>query len=317
MLQLVFAIGTLPILAAADKDPARPVYTVPFALFRARADLAIPHEKGWSRGCTLPLKERLGVPPGVAAFEHRGWKVAPGLVRDVVAATKALPRRVARLFEKHVCAVVFVSGLGSTAQIRMIGEDPPRKHGILLIGDRIDSTANAWFTEKERSPFRSAPGFEIHATMADAANDTRQRLIEYVFTHELAHVLEYRRPAPRIPLEFADLDRALPAEFADERGWYFPTMTGTQPLDVELAYTLYSVTVSKGLPSPYAFVSEHEDFAESFALYVYSVLLDRPWKIELRRDQTTFLVLDDRWSTKRCATRRKMIERFLREESAN
>src|ERR1035441_1719388 len=63
--------------------------------------------------------------------------------------------------------------------------------------------------------------------------------------------------------------------------------------------TLYSVT------------SPGDDFAEAFASYVHTVLMKKPFEIRIYKDGKIAKAYESCWTQKRCAQKRRVLERFL------
>ena len=61
----------------------------------------------------------------------------------------------------------------------------------------------------------------------------------------------------------------------------------------------------------YAVTSPGDDFAESFASYVHTVLMKKPFAIRIYQHGKLVKVYRSCWDEARCAEKRKLIERFL------
>ena len=64
-------------------------------------------------------------------------------------------------------------------------------------------------------------------------------------------------------------------------------------------------------PTLYAATNIGDDFAESFASYVHTVIQKRPWEIRLLRDGALEKSYSTCWEAPRCVEKRRLIEAFL------
>jgi len=79
--------------------------------------------------------------------------------------------------------------------------------------------------------------------------------------------------------------------------------------DMPAAYASLGKT---NFPTLYAATSPGDDFAESFASYVHTVMMKRPWEITIRRDGKVAATYRTCWQEPRCAAKRAILERLLR-----
>ena len=74
---------------------------------------------------------------------------------------------------------------------------------------------------------------------------------------------------------------------------------------------MYDELEGTNFPTLYASTHPADDWAESFAGYVHSVLLGKPFEIRIYRGKKLIKAYGSCWEAPRCAEKRKYIERFL------
>ena len=263
--------------------------------------------------CVRPKQERIGLPaevlPSKSGVDAR-TNVPPDLVADLAAAIGGLPAPIASAFERYVCSVVLITGLGATGMTVKLEREPARSV-ILLNVDNLDRSANAWVSFKESSFFGTADGLAIVGKLAAQEDGNRRVLLGYLITHELGHVLKDALPKdPRI----AAFDRTCwPRRdaFKDFSLRPYAAAQGAEPLHEINLEPLYDFIAASCFPSLTAAMNPGEDFADSLALYSHSVLLGRPWQVSAYRNGELSRRLKSCWSDARCQRKRQALERLL------
>jgi hypothetical protein len=82
-------------------------------------------------------------------------------------------------------------------------------------------------------------------------------------------------------------------------------------LDDALMPRAYEWLRGTNFPTLYASVAPAEDFAESFANYIHTRVLRRPYEVRLTQGERVVLRLGACWSEPRCAAKRRVLEALL------
>lgn len=258
-----------------------------------------------------------------------------GMLQDITAALSDLPGPVVNMAQPHLIGVFLIRGLGSTAYAETIVDADEQIRGgwIALDIDRINRRGNDWASYRELSPFAATTpsSLEVTATIAAAGDDNRQAAIQYIVLHELAHIIAAGRTDihPR-------WDQATPSKIAAKNypfsalNWtvndgkyvrknddfngqeirYYARDDGGGLAESD-ALALYRALAQSNFPSLYASQSPFEDFAESFASYVHSELLGKPWQIRVSQGGATAIQLKSCWKEPRCQAKRQVLEALL------
>jgi hypothetical protein len=193
-------------------------------------------------------------------------------------------------------------------------------------------TANAWAAWKENSPFKADAKYRLETDIEDQGQDTRKHAIQYILLHELGHILsigEYIHPRWDQPAAAdTSLDRypfaRLSWRIMNAGTGYASLFEKEFPLRKNVVYyfgakldggkmvEVYDQLERTNYPTLYAATSPGDDFAESFASYVHTVLLKRPLEIRLYRDGELAKTYKSCWEEKRCAAKRKFLEELLK-----
>lgn len=245
-----------------------------------------------------------------------------------------LPANIRRMLDRQLLGLFLVNDFGGTGISDAIRWDRREGAGFIVLDPKVlrRRIANEWASWKENSPFRDDGEWRIEAIISRDGENLRQRAVQYILLHEIAHVLATRdsvHPAwAGIPMPvaagrypFFDLswrwDAALKNHvtrfdeaWPDRRKvrYYFGAQLAGA--DMENAYRWLETT---SFPSLYAATSPGDDFAESFVTYVHSVLLKRPWEIRIHHGDRLVMRVASCWDQSRCAHKRGVLEKLLAE----
>lgn len=338
-----------PLAARADEAPA---FDCPpgdrACMFRALDRDPVRRLSAWHGHFARPLLERVEpAPPALVRYLNldniangyperpRSANVDARFIADVQAALADLPRDVLLKFPPRLAGIFLVDSLGGTGYTDFIVDDAGQPAGgfvVLDAGVLGRHTANAWASWKEGTPFRPDPDWTIEAKIEHAGQDTRRSAIRYILLHELGHVLSIggtvhpvwnvRPREVKDPEAYAffwqswriDADRDAyvsihDAAFRQRRNvaYYF----GAKLDAIDMAPT-YALLAKTNFPTLYAATAPGDDFAESFASYVHTVLMGRPWEIAIKRKGEVAYTFGLCWAEERCAEKRKLLEAILK-----
>jgi hypothetical protein len=232
--------------------------------------------------------------------------------------------------------VYFVEDLGGTGFTDAVRDKPGAKPSaayIVLDAKVLEfHRANGWATWKENTPFKPGNGWKLEATIEEAAEDTRRGAIRYILLHEFGHVVAATRTLhPMWDLSPKDLPADGKWPFF-ELSWtmdrakntYASKFDTTFPLRKSIVYYLgakleasqmtpaYKALDATNYPTLYGATHFGDDFAESFASYVHTQVLKRPWSIRITKDGQPDLTYRTCWDDPRCLEKRDILEALLR-----
>jgi hypothetical protein len=301
----------------------------------------------WSAAMSQPLEQRIGVAPAelltYLALDNmadgitnrpRAPRLAADLRADILAALAELPPDIKRAVDRKLAGILLVSDLGGTgytdyAKGGWFGRDAG--FVVLDVDVLAGQTANAWATWKENTPFMPDPAFRLEAIIEEPAADNRKNAIQYILLHELGHILSIgetvhpnwdREPNADLNLDryaFADLSwRIVPEKnrYASRFDKVFVQRTDVvyyfgAKLAASTMRPVYEQLENTNFPTLYAATRPGDDFAESFASYVHTVIMRRPWQIRIHEQGTLVRTFGTCWLEQRCAPKRRLLEDFL------
>ena len=302
----------------------------------------------WKAALAKPVADRIGpAPQGLVDYLHidnatngfpekpRASRLSAPFVADVRGAIADMPPAVRRVFDNTFAGVWFVDDLGGTGYTDMFRDGAGRPVGGYVVLDAAilgKSTANAWASWKENSPFKPGGGWTLEARSEGAAGDDRRGAIRYILLHELGHVLSINRPIhPPWDMRPGDVPDNARYPFFDlswtidrRESRYASKFDGDFPMRSSVVYYLgaklaasdmaaaYASLGKTNFPTLYAATSPGDDFAESFVSYVHTVLMKRPWEVVIRRDAKVVKTYKTCWDEPRCAAKRAILETLLR-----
>ena len=302
--------------------------------------------KPWLSAAGQPLLERHGAAPAdlvahvnlvnLATMDApeavRPATVDAAFLADVRQAIAGMPEIVLSRLDQNFLGVYFAHNLGSSAVSDLVLAPDGGFLGLVVALD-VDTlasrSANEWATWKDNTPFGSHE-LTLAVRIAEPRQDNRQNAIQYLLLHEFGHLLAAGRnflpdswgaPADLkeaedysfLPLSWqitADKHIApLPENDFPQRGqvvfYAAPQLSGPDLVPVHQALSQTSFV------SLYAAISAHEDFAESFALYVHAELLGKPYQLSIHDGEQLLFESSPSWDEPRFAGKRALFRRFL------
>ncbi|SMC19777.1 hypothetical protein SAMN02745857_00792 [Andreprevotia lacus DSM 23236] len=299
----------------------------------------------WRARLALPLTQRAATAPQhfIDYFSYanaltgnprqlRPVALPTDFLADVAQAITELPATLQQRLASKLLGIYFVAGLGSTGLTDVLLDESGNIIGCFVLLDAevlMQRTANQWASWKINIPFR--PGnANLALRIADGADNTRKTAIQHILLHEFAHVLstgeailpDWWRSSAELgnTADYAFLQLAWTIS-ADKR--IVPTLANTLPLldkvdyagDRPLAATdvqpVYQALAQSAFPTLYAATSVYDDFAESFAVYVHTELLGRPFETTLSDGTRTVLQFNATDWLQRQPARRAFLRQYL------
>ncbi len=301
----------------------------------------------WEAALAKPLEQRIAVaPPELVEYLNydniangfperpRAARLGVDFRRDVQRAFAEIPSEVKRLLAPKLAGIYFVENLGGTGytdQIVDVAGKGVAGYIVLDVATLNKRSANAWATWKENTPFAARSGFRLTAEIETPRHNNRKNAIQYILLHELAHVLainENFHPfwgiEPKDIASTASLPFFLLSWAVDGPDNQFVTLFDTSfPERKDVVYyfgaklaadqmvATYDHLERTNFVTLYAVTRPGDDFAETFASYVHTVLMKKLFAIRIYRHGKLAKVYRSCWDEARCAEKRKLIERFL------
>jgi hypothetical protein len=263
----------------------------------------------WPSQCARAPEDRIGALPVAAGPSLR--PVPAQLVQELVEVVRNLPQPFARLFRRHVCAVVWMHSAPMTGTLELVGDH--EQHGVILLNvDNLQSSPDEWLSFKEASVFEPNADREIRGTMTAPGDERRTALLEFLLVHELAHVLDALFNKDPLIAEFKRVSWPRTDLLASVRTMHYAQDRGGQPLPDDQLEAYLDVTSAGAFADPSATDNPREDFAESVSSYLHGVLRGRPWKLEAWRGGQLVRTLSLCWGQERCREKQRILEQLLR-----
>jgi hypothetical protein len=225
------------------------------------------------------------------------------LLPKVRALLRNLPPAIHKLASQFVVAIYLLEedyGTGTTEGVQD-NEGRWRNTYITLNLSALTRKANAWASWKENSAFRQEPGYRVAMTIQPPDGDTLENALHFILVHELGHAIGLGLGAhgfwdeEGLPPATRDSPFVAMSWRPDGKGWFaskyaerFPKLVEARfyrfeqaPLKLSEAEPVYRALGQTDLPSLYGVTNIYDDFAETFAIYVHTRLLGRPYKVEV------------------------------------
>lgn len=318
----------------------------------------------WRQQLQLPVLDRLGSAPdelityvagvnAAAGIDQRPTpaELNPDFFNDVRAAVAEMPPVVLRLLDQPLLGVYCARSLGSSALTDVVTTADGQVVGLVTLIDAdafLQRTANEWASWKENTPFLPDSGWRVALQIATAENDNRKNAIQFLLLHEFGHVLtahndflpDWWSGAQKFKSteEYSflclcwqiamsgDIIPLLRHDFPHRKDLRFYS---NPQVSSSLIPEIYQALTKTGFPSLYAACNAYDDFAESFAIYVHCILLDKPYKLSIfsgdeGRQQVNSQISDQvseqiseqisgYWSSPRARSKQALLAEFLGE----
>jgi hypothetical protein len=303
----------------------------------------------WTEHFDHEVMDRLGAAPDelvrYVALVNSAYGIActpvaalapPDLLFDVQCAMKGMPAVVISMLQHVLLGVYFARGLGSSAVTDVVVDENGNIIGSVVALDLdivLSRRANEWATWKENTPFARAASMTLDVQIAEPEDDTRANALQFLLLHEFGHVLTAGKrflPTWWLPPElmkstsdYAFLELAwqispdkkiLPKAEEEFAGRSTVSYYAGGELDDSAMLALYQGLQETSFATLYASINAYDDFAETFATFVHSVLLGKPCRIRICCDGEVRLEAANYWSSSRSAPKRAFMAEMLSEQ---
>jgi len=253
-------------------------------------------------------------------------------LRNVRQAMAELPGPVQEAVKEKLIGIFFVRDLGTTGYTEAVADPQGRPAAgfvVLDVGSLLQ-TANAWATSRENTVFQNDGGGRLQVTLEEPPNDNSKNAIQFILLHEFGHLVSI---GERFHPDW--LDAAKPVGAIEEYLFYplswrkakdgskvslfedvFPERRdvrfyGEARLKSSRMADVYRRLAMTNFVSLYGATSPFEDFAESFALYVHSVWMKKPYRVEIMQSGHQVFLYESCWDQPRCAAKRAVLEEWF------
>jgi hypothetical protein len=254
-------------------------------------------------------------------------------LRDMQTALSQMPEPILEMLDGPLLGVFFGKGLGSSAVTDVVVNHDGHILGSVVMLDLdafLNRTANTWATWKENMPFSGCNRLRLEVEIADEQDNTRANAMQFLLLHEFGHVLTAGRQflpiwwlPPEAMKQTADYDflrlgwqideekRIVPNPREDFSERALISYYDSKGLDDDALISAYRALQETSFSSLYASTNAFDDFAETFATFVHSVMMGKPTRLRIVSDNGVLLERDAFWSSPRSAPKRQFIQSLL------
>ncbi|MFA7177450.1 MAG: hypothetical protein WC114_09380 [Smithellaceae bacterium] len=252
--------------------------------------------------------------------------------QDVRQAMAELPGPVREAVKEKLIGIFFVRDLGTTGYTEAVADPQGRPAAGFVVLDvgSLRQTANAWATSRENTVFQNDGEGRLQVTLEEAPNDNSKNAIQFILLHEFGHLvsigerfhpswLDEAKPVGAIedylfyPLSWrkekdgsnVSLFEDVFPERRDVRFYGEARLKSPQMADVYRRLAMTNFVSLYGATGPF------EDFAESFALYVHSVWMKKPYRVQITQSGRPVFLYESCWDQPRCAAKRAVLEEWF------
>lgn len=216
-----------------------------------------------------------------------------GLINETRSALIGLPEQIRGHMAKHLVGVFFVDNLSTAGLAHILKARWGHKFGLIVLNKELLQTSLGSFLSTRESSAFGKGGLSVSIHFDEGSSDNRAALIRYLILHEYGHiysVVEGIEPHYFSVLnpasgEFAKIswDQAsrskYDSSFEDRKSLRF--YQGRTILTNERIEPAFNGLMDSDFISFYSARSSREDFAETFAIYVYSVVMKNRFSLQI------------------------------------
>ena len=336
-------------LTALSQEPVQPACegSEKDCAAKALKDHVVARIDYWRDALAKPILDRMGAaPPELVeylnldnikngfSYKPRAAKVTPDFRRDVHNAIADIPYEVRQLLARKLAGIYFVEDLGGTGYTDEIQDAGARAVAGFIVLDMsvlAKQTANAWATWKENTPFKPQPGIRLVAEIEKKQQNNRKNAIQYILLHEFGHVLsinEKFHPSWKLDAREITSSSDYPwfwsswdvsredNRFVTHYDRAFPQRTDVvyylgAKLPGDQMIAVYDNLEQTNFATLYSVTRPADDFAEAFASYVHTVLMNKPFEIRIYQNDKLAKLYKSCWTEKRYLQKRRMLERLF------
>ena len=251
--------------------------------------------------------------------------------QDVRQAIAELPWPVREAVKEKLIGIFFVRNLGTTGYTEAVADQQGRPAAGFVVLDvgSLRKSANAWATSRENTVFQNGGG-RLQVTLEEKSNDNSKNAIQFILLHEFGHLvsigesfhpdwLDETKTVGAIedyrfyPLSWRKAKDGSDVSLFED---VFPERRdvrfyGEARLKSSQRAGVYRRLAMTNFVSLYGATSPFEDFAESFALYVHSVWMKKPYRVEITQSGNQVFLYESCWNQPRCAAKRAVLEQWF------
>ena len=255
---------------------------------------------------------------------------------EVKQALSEIPASVLKKISGSFAGVFLVADLGGTGYTDTILSEkgvPVASFVVLDVNILKARKANEWATWKASTPFVSSDKtYQIQVVIEASKKNNRKNAIQYILLHELGHVLSVSLPVhPHWGYSPSTIKDLSVYKFFNE-SWLLPPRSkkyvtrfdrsvlknrsnivyyfGAKLKNNEIV-PMYTNLKKTDFCTLYAATSPFDDWAESFANYVHSVLMKKPFFIKIIKNSKTVESFQSCWGTARCARKEEILKGYF------
>lgn len=224
---------------------------------------------------------------------------------SIYQAVNTLPESILNLVQSRLVAIFWSHNIGGTAISYPVYNHHGKVVGGFIVLDMglLKRPANDWATFKEQSPFL-IKNIWPEVTLRPDHSNTMKEAIQFIILHEMGHILSFSRedlPHYELTDQLKDIGQYPFSRFS----WTYTLKKGvasTKPFahvhfyaandqkkNEENMIKIYQDLSESNFPSLYGTVKYTEDFAESFAIFVHTKILESPYQVDIKNQRGEIL----------------------------
>lgn len=268
----------------------------------------------WQNWQDTPLNKRISIAPkniieyirlDNQIFNFQGIPKTvikdPKFDKDFKDALDELPLSVKKQLEKYLIGIFFIKDLGSTGFSEHLYKDGKYYGGWLVFDQEVLSKlkANQWATWRVNTAFKPSDKYKLTLNIQNSKNNNTRQAIQFILLHEIGHIIgsatkahpnpnkldkEDPKNFPYSSISWLSLKKSIyDKEFKNRKDFKLYRFDNAK-LELKESKELIKNLKNTDFPSLYGSDTFLEDYAESYAIYIHTQMMNKPYELTLYHD---------------------------------
>jgi len=235
----------------------------------------------------------------------------------------SLPKNINDVVSSRLLGIYFIENFLGSGFADFVNDKEGNMYNIMVLNPvLLKDTATKRLTYRESSCFIPENGYELTYNLGD------DLALYFIFYHEIMHIYDYiKKVTPGEPMQDK---KVYPEKFEFTKGIWTSFKTPTKEYDfpnranlafygidggpkikISDAINVYKDLEKSPFCSIYGAMTYMEDFAEYSAIYIYTKILKKNYKIEIKKDGKTIYSLENPLDKPKFTNRIEQIKNIL------
>ena len=241
-------------------------------------------------------------------------------------AMEELPPTVLKQLKKYLIGIFFVTDLGSTGFSEHVYKKGKYEGGFILFDQNVLSKlkANHWASWRVNSAFKKDKDYKLSITLEEKRQNNTKQAIQFILLHEIGHIIGLSHKAhpkdekgdPKhfsySSISWSSFETSIYDKKFKNRKDFKIYRFDKAKLDIKESKDLIENLKKTDFCSLYGTNNFFEDFAEGYAVYVHTIMMNKPYILNLSCKDEILTTYQNPFSTKNMAEKKEYFDDLLK-----